>query len=116
MNCFATASFWAGRKIAQIGQTERKPCGRLSVTRRCTRVHREAKFVRSTRQSKKKKFAILRISSLNLNIVLVFRYTKRRDFLALCGLRILLQPLLLFSYSFSRANVLVVRSQTSAGP
>ena len=39
---------WAGRKIAQIGQTE--PVG---VTRRRTWVRREVKFVQNTRHYKK---------------------------------------------------------------
>ena len=40
---------WAGRKIAQIGQTE--PVG---VTRRRTLVRREVKFVRNTRHYNKR--------------------------------------------------------------
>ena len=41
---------WAGRKIAQIGQTERKQgAALLSVTRSCMFIQQEAKFVQNTR-------------------------------------------------------------------
>ena len=57
MNLILLQLLWVGRKIAQIGQTERKQGeALLSVTRRRTWVRRAAKFVQNTRQSKKKKF------------------------------------------------------------
>ncbi len=49
MILFCYSSFLGGRKIVQIGQTE--PEG---VTRRCTLVHREVKFVQNTRHLKKR--------------------------------------------------------------
>ena len=63
MNGICYTLFWAGRKIAQIGQME-QPQGitLLSATRRRTLVRRVAKFVQNTRQYKKKKFVMLRIS------------------------------------------------------
>ena len=51
MKSFCYSPFWDGRKIAQIGQTERKEgIALISVTRSRTDVRREAKFVQNTRQ------------------------------------------------------------------
>ena len=57
MNLILLQLLVAGRKIAQIGQTERKQgASLLPVPRRRTWVRRAAKFVQNTRQLKKKKF------------------------------------------------------------
>ena len=53
MVLFCYSLFGDGRKIAQIGQTERKHgYALLSGTRSRTWVRREAKFVQNTRQYK----------------------------------------------------------------
>ena len=62
MNIILLWLLWAGRKIAQIGQT--KPAG---VSRSCAVAQREVKFVQNTRHKKKRKFVKSQISSLGLS-------------------------------------------------